>query len=457
MNEITNQKNWIQYQNTLELIFLACLKKQYPSVLIQIVGCFNKALYFTTSEPIDCENLKQQMKQVIDQNLTIEEINGNYQLLGFATDFSIGCFQNTSSVPLFDLTPYQDGVLLHFPHYRSADTIIMEDQKQLAQIFLQSKQLANQLHCATVTQLNQHCTQANLTNLILQQEQLHKQQLQQLAQAIQKSQKRVVLICGPSSSGKTSFAKRLCQQLHQFGLKTLYMGTDDYYVEKNQMPKGEDGQNDYECLEALDVDLFQKNIKGLIAGEIVDAPIFDFDQMTKIFGQNFKQIDRDTILVIEGILTLDQRLTSSIPNEDKFKIYISPISTTTIDDYQRLSNCDIRLMRRICRDYRARNTKVERTLELWQKVRDGEEKNIFPYINQADAIFNTYCIYEPLIINPYITPLLQQVTKDSPYYWKAQHLLERTQRFQWADSQQEAQIINNSIIREFIGGSILVD
>lgn len=318
-----------------------------------------------------------------------------------------------------------------------------------------SEEVCQLTGCSSIEQLNEFVDKGLIKDVIDRQEAIHSQKLKQLAQIIKDSNKRVVLICGPSSSGKTTFAKKLCSELEAFNLKTLYMGTDDYYVEKEQMPIGKDGKNDYECIEAIDVDLFQRNINELIEGKEVDMPIFDFESMHKIYGQNYKRISNDTIIVIEGILTLHKRLTATIADEDKYRIYISPVSM--INEKTGLSQKDIRLIRRICRDYRARNAKVERTIELWPKVKEGETNNIFPNTSMADAEFNTYCIYEPVVLISYIKPLLMSVDTNNPYFSEAQRLLETIDLYKPIEYSEEKYIPKDSIVREFIGGSILVD
>ncbi len=460
MKNFINDLDWRQYQNTLVLLLGYSITQVVKDIRFSVVGAINKGTYFETNRDVtnqEIQLIKQQMRKLIDDDVEIESNDSQYTINGFGACFADGCYNNTKLLDLFDLKAYKEGLLLTYPHYLTPEKLIAEEQKKLFEMFEEANEYASISYCPDVDSLNELVENGEITLIMMVQEMTHDTRLTKLADRIAASKKRVVLICGPSSSGKTSFAKRLCQKLEKLKLKTLYMGTDDYYVEKEEMPKGKDGQNDYECIEAIDVKLFQDNINGLIAGETVDAPIFDFESMHKVYGKNYKKVTNDTILVIEGILTLNEKLTDTIADEDKFKIYISPVSCIRNNEYDRLSNTDIRLIRRICRDYRARNTKIERTLELWSKVRDGEEENIFPYIDEADATFNTYCIYEAAVIGQYIIPLLESVKDDSPYYPKAQSLLKRVRAVKGISKELEEEICNNSIIREFIGGSILVD
>lgn len=455
MDYFNRIEDWKKYQNTLELLFLYSVNSINTEIKTNVIALSSQGLLLETAPSLskqEIETVKEKMQQCIEKEMSIVNSGPFCSIDDFLKAFIGGCYENTKEIKLFDLIESDGKLLLCCPHYLAMNQLVEQKREKLTEMLLSANSFAKEVHCQDKTALNNI---VDVKELIEKQEAIHEEKLASLANQIKESNKRVVLICGPSSSGKTSFAKRLCGKLEALNLKTLYMGTDDYYVEKHQMPKGEDGQNDYECIEALDVDLFQSNVKALIAGERVDAPVFDFEQMTKVYGQNYKQISKDTILVIEGILTLNEKLTSTIDAKDKFKIYISPISGVVHDSLNRLSNTDIRLMRRICRDYRARNTKVERTIELWEKVRNGEEKNIFPYIDEADVTFNTYCIYEPLVMMKYIVPLLMRVDVNSPYYLEAKRL--RSVASGYNLLKEEDCIPNNSIIREFIGGSILVD
>ncbi len=457
---ISDSYGWRVYQNTLELILLQAIKDLCGDISIEVVGSFNKGIYFEINDKFDegdIDGVKEVMRMIIDTDEDITKDGNKYTLEDTTVEFLIPTANKTGVITLFDVKKYKRGLLLTYPHYLSVNELKRDKQTKLAKMFTDAKRDTIFYDCKTVDDLNKMVSDGNFTKLLGIQESVHQNNIDEIAKKIIKNNKRVVLICGPSSSGKTTFAKRLCLALETLKAKTLYMGTDDYYVEKEQMPKGKDGQNNYECIEALDVELFQENIKGLINGEIVDLPEFDFDSMHKVYGKNYKSITSDTILVIEGILTLNEKFSSTISDDTKFKIYISPVSPISVNKLDRLSNTDIRLARRICRDYRARNTKVERTIELWKKVREGEEENIFPFIDEANVVFNTYCIYEPLVLAKYIKPLLQSVNSESPYYCEAERLLKVYDLYTPASDFEESYIYNKSIIREFIGGSALVD
>ena len=262
-----------------------------------------------------------------------------------------------------------------------------------------------------------------------------------------------MLIAGPSSSGKTSFAKRLCIQLQVLGLKTLYLGTDDYFVNRADLVVGVDGKKDFEALSAVDVPLFTKQMNALLAHEVVDLPTFNFLTGEKEYGKRRVQLGTDEVIVIEGIHGLNPKLTEGIDEKEKFKIYISPLTQLSIDRYHRIPTTDARMLRRLVRDYRTRGVSAQETIASWPSVRKGEEKNIFPYNDQADVFFNSQCIYELAVLKKYAEPLLKEIPYASEEYGEAQRMLKFLEFF--VEIQDDSYIANNSIIREFIGGSII--
>ena len=291
--------------------------------------------------------------------------------------------------------------------------------------------------------------------MILLSEALHEKRVAEIADMIVGKGKRIVLIAGPSSSGKTSFANRLCIQLRVAGVKPLYMGTDDYFVERENTPLGEDGKPDYENLDAMEVQLFNENMNDLLSGKEVDMPTFNFITGKKEFGKRLTKIDASTVVVIEGIHALNEAMSEHIKEDDKFKIYISPLLQLNIDIHNRISTTDARMLRRMVRDNMHRGYDAERTIEVWPKVRAGEDKNIFPYNGEADVVFNSAIVYELAVLKRHAQPLLEGVPEDSPAYGEAKRLLQFLRYF---DSLKgERYIPNNSILREFIGGSILLE
>ena len=272
---------------------------------------------------------------------------------------------------------------------------------------------------------------------------------------ITRRKKRIVLIAGPSSSGKTTFARRLCIQLKVNGLNPLYLGTDDYFVERTNTPLDEYGEHDYENLGAVDIELFNSNMNDLLAGREVDLPEFDFMEGKKTFGKRITKIKQTQPIVIEGIHALNGDLTPYIDDGEKFRIYISPFTQLNIDRHNRIPTTDARMLRRLVRDYQYRGHSAQSTISSWPKVRAGEDKNIFPYNDQADVLFNSVHIYELAVLKKYAEPLLKDIKEDEPEYSEAVRMLKFLRFFRTIED--DSIIVNNSIIREFIGGSIFVD
>ncbi len=304
------------------------------------------------------------------------------------------------------------------------------------------------------TDLNKKILNKETNDIYLMQEALHEKRISNIADEIKKRKAHVVLICGPSSSGKTTFANRLIVQLKVLGLKTLYIGTDDYFVEQDEKPRDENGELDLESIRAVDTNLFISDLKKLLDGQEVDLPRYDFINNKKIFGQRIIKPTKDEIIVIEGIHTLNPILTEGIDEKEKFKIYISPLTPVGIDSHNRIPTTDARMLRRIVRDHQFRGRSVKQALQEWPRVRDGEEKNIFPNNGEADVFFNSNCIYELSVLKKYAENLFKEIKRDEPEYGEAQRMLSF---LRFIDPiEDDDKIVNNSIIREFIGGSSIV-
>lgn len=302
----------------------------------------------------------------------------------------------------------------------------------------------------TVKELNDAIRDGSFPELIKLSEAYQDKRIVEISNDIIEKKRRIVLIAGPSSSGKTTFAKKLCIHLEVNGLKPLYMGTDDYFCEREETPLDENGEYDFECLEAVDIDLFNKNLSDLLNGKEVDLPTFDFKEGHKIFGQRTTKMQDDQVLVIEGIHALNDDLTPLISVNDKYRIFICPISPI-ICDHSTLNVLDYRIFRRMIRDYDNRGNNSETTIMSWPKVRQGEEKNIFPYVDNADATFNTAHLYELSVLKMFVWPLLQRVKSESPAFDMARHLIAFLEPFEEYNDLEY--IPNDSILREFIGGS----
>ena len=342
-----------------------------------------------------------------------------------------------------------------YPHPSDPNSIpTYEKQELLYNAFSEATRWGQLMNVNFVCDLNEKILFDDVEEMILMQEALHEKRISDISDMIKEKGSRVVLICGPSSSGKTTFAKRLCIQLHVNGIKTLYLGTDDYYKELDERVYDENGEVDLESIRAIDIDLFMKQIKALLDGEQVDLPRYDFSIPGKVFGERITKLEKNQIIVIEGIHGMNDNLTSNIADEDKFKIYISPFTPISIDHHNRISTTDARMIRRLVRDYKFRNAPAEKTISMWPKVRASEDKNIFPYNSKADVFFNSNCIYEYAVLKKYAEPLLKRIKRSQPEYSEAQRMLNFLKYF---DPIYDDSIVpNNSIIREFIGGSVIV-
>lgn len=378
-----------------------------------------------------------------------------YSLEGFNNFFYGYMVPSTSYIKGFSLRRYRRGILLALPMGRPGSGLQYIDDRKLYSAFMQTKEWQKLLGIHYVLDLNSKVNGGGAKEMIQLSEALHEQNIIDLAKRIIHEKKRIILVSGPSSSGKTTFARRLCIQLKVNGKNPLYLGTDDYFLNREDTPVNEKGEKDYECLEAVDVEMFNKDMNDLLEGNEVDLPTFDFLEGKKIFGRRITKIGKDDPIVIEGIHALNGRLTPSIDDIEKFKIYISPLTQLNIDQHNRISVTDSRMLRRIVRDYQFRGHSAQNTIKSWPSVRAGENKNVFPYNGEADVFINSMHVYEIGVLKKYAMPLLSEIGPDEEEYAEARRLLQFLRFFETIED--DHYIVNNSILREFIGGSVFVD
>ncbi|AFM00853.1 uridine kinase [Desulfitobacterium dehalogenans ATCC 51507] len=325
--------------------------------------------------------------------------------------------------------------------------------EKLTATFLESQRWVENLHLDKVESINRNIQKGKTTELISLAEALHEKKISLIADRIleQRKNTRIILISGPSSSGKTTFAQRLSTQLRVNGIRPIALSLDNYFFDREHTPLDENGQYDFEALEALDLPLLNQHVNALIHGQEIECPVFDFvEGRRKPEGTRMK-LEPDEILVMEGIHALNPRLLPSLERSHLFKIYISALFQPNIDTHNRISTTDVRLIRRLVRDNKYRGINPEKTLNQWSSVRRGENNNIFPYQEEADIMFNSSLLYELNALKAYAEPLLINIPKDHPYYSTASHLLRLLYHFETLDI---AKVPFNSILREFIGGGI---
>lgn len=375
-----------------------------------------------------------------------------YELNGYLDYFYGYMVPSAGYLRYFDLLPYQNGFMLLFPDRDPRKVAEFHPMDKFFRIMDESVAWGEGMDVANVGDLNHVISEGKIQELILVQESWMEQKIGDIAEMIaQDPKKKIILIAGPSSSGKTTFSHRLSIQLTAHGLRPHPISLDDFYVNREETPKDENGEYDFECLEAIDVPLFNQCLSDLLAGREVTLPVFNFKTGHREFRMRPLQLAEDDVLVIEGIHGLNERLTYRLPKESKFKIYISALTQLNIDDHNNLPTTDGRLIRRMVRDARTRNTTAQQTIARWDLVRKGEEKNIFPYQEEADVMFNSALIYELAVLKCYAEPLLFSVDRDSPEYEEAKRLLKFLDYFLPVPAEN---IGLNSILREFIGGGI---
>lgn len=377
-----------------------------------------------------------------------------YSIDGFEDYFYGYMVPNTKYIRYFDLKLYEYGFVLMLPSML-APTVLPQfaPLPKLFHTLADSSLWGQRLDLETVGALNDKIAEGDMSHLILIQEALQEKRIAEIAaQIAERKTAKIVMIAGPSSSGKTTFSHRLSVQLEAIGLKPHPIAVDNYFVNRIDSPRDENGNYNYEILECLDVEQFNQDMQALLRGEQVELPYYNFKKGEREYKGDFLKLGKEDILVIEGIHCLNDRLSYSLPRESKFKIYISALTQLNIDEHNRIPTADGRLLRRMIRDARTRGTSARDTIRMWPSVRKGEEENIFPYQEEADAMFNSALIYELAVLKQYVEPLLFGIPKNCPEYTEAKRLLKFLDYFIGVSSED---IPKNSILREFIGGSCL--
>lgn len=488
--DLSNQDGVRVYSRSLSLVLFRAAENVLPGCQVRIEHSLSKGIYGEIDtqkrHPItekDIRLITERMKEIINadepiikETMPLEQAIDFFgktkrfdkvRLLKFRekpelhvyhcgdyTDYLYGYMvPSTGFLKQFELKYYMPGFILRFPSVESPVIIPkFVEHRKLFRIYYEFEKWGQILEVSDVGALNQLVVSEKGGDLIRIAEALHEKKIAHIADEISADRDRIrlILIAGPSSSGKTTFAQRLAVQLRVNGLKPISISIDDYFIDRDKTPVGDDGLPDFECLEAIDLELFNEQISSLIQGFTVKLPRYDFQKGQRRFRDEPIQITDDQPIIIEGIHGLNDRLTSEIPKDHKFKIYISALTQLNIDDHNRIPTTDNRIIRRIVRDNQFRGHDAITTIGLWPMVRRGEERHIFPYQEEADVMFNSALIYELAVLKTYAEPLLSGITPDYPEFIEAKRLLKFLSYFK---PLTDCEVPLNSIVREFLGHS----
>lgn len=489
--DITTTSGMRTYVRSLCFILVRAVEELYPEGTVSLEYPVSKGYFCNLhiGRPVeldDVQRIKQKMHEIIEANLpflrteahTDEVINlflqrgmtdkvkllktsGQlytcYYRLGDTVDYYYGSLvPSTGYIHLFDIAKYYDGLLLRIPSRENPDKLeeVIKQEKML-EVFQEYHRWNRIMGISTVGDFNVACNEGHATDLINLSEALQEKKISRIADEITNRNQngervKLVLISGPSSSGKTTFSKRLSIQLMANGLKPYPISLDDYFVDREKTPLDENGNYDFESLYALDLPFFESQLSDLLAGKEVELPRFNFTTGKREMTGNKLRIDDHMILILEGIHALNPALTPNIPAANKFKIYVSALTTIQLDYHNYIPTTDNRLLRRIIRDYKYRNYSAEETIARWGSVRAGEDKWIFPYQEYADAMFNSALLFELAVLKDYVEPILRKVPNNSPEYSEAHRLLRFLSYFV---SVRDNELPPTSLLREFLGGS----
>ncbi|MCD7899612.1 MAG: nucleoside kinase [Bacteroides sp.] len=427
----------------------------------RMLEIIDENIHFRRVECHATEAIRKFQEQGLPDKVKLLETSGAlysyYYILGDTIDYYYGnLLPSTGFIKVFDIVPYYDGILLRIPNRQNPDVLeeVIKQEKML-DVFKEHLRWNYIMELGNVGDCNKAILDGHATGLIHVAEALQEKKIAQIADTIHDrgsngDRVRLVLIAGPSSSGKTTFSKRLSIQLMTNGLKPYPLSLDDYFVDREQTPRDENGNYDYESLYALDLELFNEQLQALLRGEEVSIPRFNFSTGRKEFRGEKLRIDDHTILILEGIHALNPELTPHIKDSNKYKIYVSALTTISLDDHNWIPTTDNRLLRRIIRDYNYRGYSAEETISRWPSVRAGEDKWIFPFQENADVMFNSALLFELAVLRRYAEPILTTVPRNCPEYAEAYRLLKFIKYF---IPIQDKEIPPTSLLREFLGGS----
>lgn len=478
------------YRRSVLFLLIMAVQELYPEAEVVVQFAAHRGLYCALHSPFDVtesavRELEERMREIVAENRPIvkkrlqrekvvqlfkksEQIEKANLVMSLETEkaslYYCGEFYDylfgpmvpaTGVLDKFALDAMPGGVLLRTPEPSAPEIVpAFKAQPKFGSILMEAERWASVLHCDYVSDLNRYIRRGEVADIIHVSEALHEKKIAEIADHIASNirELRLVLIAGPSSSGKTSFAQRLRIQLRVNGIEPVSISLDDYFRNWEDTPRTKEGAYDFENIGALDVELFNDHLVRLLNGEEVILPHYNFLTGKREAGTEHLSIAPTSPLIVEGIHGLNETLTASVPRDKKYKIYISALTQLNIDAHNRIPTTDARLLRRMVRDYQFRGAYALKTLRQWPNVRAGEEKNIFPFQEEADAMFNSALIYELAVLKHYAVPLLEMVPRDVPEYTKANRLLDFCRCF--SDITEEYDIPNNSLLREFIGKSI---
>jgi uridine kinase len=489
--DVTSSDGIRIYQRALTFLLVVAVRELYPEARVfvdhsvTLGGVFCEIRGHEPFGPSDLEAIKRRMHEIAEadapisqETLSAEEARAHFGAQGYDDkvellrrhqgEVTVHCLHgirdyfyghmppSTGALDVFDLEHYPPGFILRMPRREHPDSLApFQDVPKLMEVFRDSARRLHILHIQDIGSLNRAVEERRIREAVLVSEALHEQKIAQIADeiAVQRERIRLILIAGPSASGKTTFARRLTVQLMANGMRPFALGLDDYFVDREHSPLDDQGEYDFESLDALHLDIFNEHLAALLQGQRVRMRRFDFPSGRGMDGEEVR-VPEDTVVIVEGIHGLNPRLVSSVPLDQVHRVYVSALTQLNIDHHNRVPTTDTRLLRRIIRDAQYRGASAQHTIERWESVRRGEERNIFPYQENSDVMFNSSLVYELAVLKTFAEPLLLGVPRGGIEFIEAQRLLAF---LRWVRPCDVDLVPDNSLLREFIGGSNLRD